>query len=270
MRDLLRIFAHRSGLYKPLRTLYHRTFYARRITTAGCAGITVRFSTPTPTIVEHVQSLTGEGPVLESFLGHLHEADVVWDVGAGFGLYALFSSVRTRGRGSVQAFEPEPGIRTLLHQNIGLNEARAISVHPFALGNSDGTTQLFASASPNIGTSALVQRPDYPLRETPASITLSRGDTLVADGAVPPPTVLKIDVEGAELLVLCGLAETLRRGSIRLICCEVHPRLLMLYGSSPEEFEHRLRASGFSVASRHPRGTEYHLLCLREGAVSSG
>jgi FkbM family methyltransferase len=263
MRDLIRAFARMTRLSRPLRTLYHRAFYARRTTTAACAGITRTFFTPTPTIAEHVHSLTGEGPVLEMFLEHLHERDIIWDVGAGYGLYALFAAARLHSGGAVRAFEPEPVVRALLAKNIALNNAGQVSVLPIALGDSDGQIGLFASASPNVGTSALVQRLDYPVQQSPTSVSILRGDSVIARGIAQRPAVLKIDVEGAEFLVISGLANTLRLGTVRLICCEIHPKLLPLYGSSADRFEDLLASFGFRILFRHTRGTEYHVLCHR-------
>ncbi|MFC6752138.1 FkbM family methyltransferase [Halorubrum tibetense] len=48
------------------------------------------------------------------------------------------------------------------------------------------------------------------------------GDTLVADGEIPPPDVLKTDTEGTEAAVLRGLEATIREHRPRVIYCEVH------------------------------------------------
>lgn len=225
--------------------------------------MTRTFATPTPTMIEHVRTLTGETPVMEAFLQHMHERESVWDVGAGYGLYTLFAAGRLRCGGTVRAFEPEPSIRRLLDRNITLNNLAQAVVLPFALGERDGTTGLFASASPNVGTSALVQRQDYPVAPTPVTVSLLRGDTVIARNMAPRPTALKIDVEGAEFAVLSGLANTLSLGIVHLVCCEVHPKLLPLHGSSAERVEELLRSLGFSVLLRQERGTEYHLVCRR-------
>jgi FkbM family methyltransferase len=262
MSGQLRSLLRRSVLYRPLRTLYHSVFYSRSVHAAFCAGMTRRFSTPTPTLAEHVRTLTGEGPVLEEFLGLLREDDSVWDVGAGFGMYALFASGRIGARGSIHAFEPEARIRLLLERNIGLNNAPSVSIHPLALGDTDGTVALFPSDSPNMGTSSLAHRHDYPVRDPASDVPMQRGDTCIERGMAPPPTVVKIDVEGAEGKVLAGLSATLASGSVRMICCEVHPHLLPLFGTSAGAVESVLRASGFQIALRYPRGTEYHLLAI--------
>ncbi len=263
MRNLLRRLLRRTGLFEPIRSLYHRLFYTGRTTPARCGAVVIPFSTPTPTLAEHVRTLTGEGPVLEAFLASLHEQDIVWDVGAGFGLYTLFASARLASGGAVHAFEPEPGMRTLLESNVARAGGGAVHIHPLALGATDGGGGLFASDSPNPGTSSFVRRSDYPVQRTAAEVGVLRGDTCILRGIAPSPTAIKIDVEGAEALVLAGLASTLASGAVRLLCCEVHPELLPLFGTSAEAVEETIRSAGFKPLLRRPRGTELHILSRR-------
>jgi FkbM family methyltransferase len=51
-------------------------------------------------------------------------------------------------------------------------------------------------------------------------VATARGDDLVSGGLVPPPTVIKIDVEGHELPALEGLTNTLRRPSLNAVIFE--------------------------------------------------
>jgi hypothetical protein len=52
-------------------------------------------------------------------------------------------------------------------------------------------------------------------------------DDLIASGRIEPPTLLKVDVEGAELLVLRGASELLQQGHPKLFI-EIHSRQLGL------------------------------------------
>lgn len=95
-------------------------------------------------------------------------------------------------------------------------------------------------------------------------IDLAAGDDLVSGGTVPSPTVLKIDVEGAELRVLEGLAETLAAGSVRLAYVEVHPDRLARYGDEPGGVAAFLSDRGFAVERVAERDDEYFLRACRD------
>jgi hypothetical protein len=95
------------------------------------------------------------------------------------------------------------------------------------------------------------------------------GDSLVQKESVPEPTVMKIDVEGAEVRVLRGLEATLRNSECRLIFCEVHfpmkdgIRSPEDYGDDPYEVYDILRDHGFSITQLDPEGNRYgeHFIC---------
>ncbi|MGA9116923.1 MAG: FkbM family methyltransferase [Bacteroidota bacterium] len=256
-------FARRMGIGGPARRLYHWLFFSRAVRRAAPCGKEASFHTPTPTLAEQVETLTGEGEILAHFLGSLRRGDTVWDAGAGFGLYAVLASVHLGGTGRVAAFEPEPRMRRLLERNASLNACRNLTVHGQALGERDGVLDLFPSDSPNAGVSSSVRRRDYPLGSRPLPVGVRRGDSLVREG-VPPPDVLKIDTEGAELSVLRGMGSLLESPRLRGVYCELHPDLLPSFGDTPAAVEEALTGAGFHTEVRARRGTEIHLVCLRE------
>ncbi len=251
------------GLYKPLRSLYHFVVHSRETRIVVCARIEAVFSAPTSTIAEHIVSLTGEEQILNHMIGQLQPGDIVWDVGASFGMYAIFAGKALAATGTVHAFEPEPRMKALLEKNIRLNTLENITVHSEALGNADGTTILFPFDSPNVGTSALVQRSDCELKSHGLTVRICEGDSIVRQGEAPLPTVIKIDVEGAEAHILSGIKHTLRMPSLRVLYCEVHPHLLPRFNATTEGVERCILEAGLTIASRHSRGTEYHLICTR-------
>lgn len=260
--SVIRRITDSLGITRPLRSLYHKLFFSHVKREVECAGVRGIFWTPTPTIAEHVEDLGGEQEIITDFLLALRPDDVVWDVGAAFGLYSLLAAQRNPQH--VVAFEPAQVVRELLERNIALNNGTAVTVVSSALGAVDSSTELYASNSPNIGTSSLVQRSDYPVKEVGAMITICRGDTLINSGALPHPTILKIDVEGAEGRVLEGLGAFLKSQTLRRLYCEVHPQLLDLHGDNTAGVEQHIRDAGLTIVARHPRGSEYHITCVRE------
>lgn len=169
-----------------------------------------------------------EEPVLVDMLNELSKTDVMWDVGAKIGLYGLFASDVVED-GSVSIFEPDPYRASKTIANNSLNSGE-VDIFNVALGE---TSEYVGFSANRINESAS----GYACRS-------ERGDALVDEGVVERPSVVKIDVEGAEGLVLAGLEESLSE-SLRAIYCEVHPRSLPGFGMGEEELFEMLASYGF-------------------------
>jgi FkbM family methyltransferase len=139
---------------------------------------------------------------------------VCWDVGSHFGYHALAFAALAGGKGEVVAFEPNPAnqerIRTNLERNPSL--AARIRLEPLAVADHTGTMTFVFARHLESGLSsgshlAAAQTPnssgDYARFES-AEVNTATIDDLVLNRRMKPPTVLKIDVEGAESLVLSG------------------------------------------------------------------
>jgi FkbM family methyltransferase len=166
----------------------------------------------------------------------LGEGAVFVDVGAHLGYDSLKAARLVGEKGRVVAFEPNPNTLMLLRSNIEASQARNIIVQPVACTDSEQTLTLFDSTpGGNSGSSSLSQanagvltRP-YTVRGRPI-------DDVVSELGLARVDVLKADVEGAELMVLRGAAQTLRRFHPKLIL-EVVPRQLNNMNASVEELE---------------------------------
>jgi FkbM family methyltransferase len=155
--------------------------------------------------------------------------DVVFDVGANIGLYVRFM-VQQFGAGKVIAFEPMSQNQALLLQNTRLGNCQdRVTVVAAALADYDGTDEFqtddISSAS---GTLNVVSqggpsqaRRQYGLPPISETVTVARLDTMVEGGTVPAPSVIKVDVEGAEERLLRGAVQTLEKHSPRL-AIELH------------------------------------------------
>ena len=77
-------------------------------------------------------------------------------------------------------------------------------------------------------------------------------------------TVLKIDAEGAELLVLRGAGDLLAsQRAPRLIFLEVHPKFLPSFGATAEAVDQLVSQHAYDVTVRRLRGDQVHLLLTR-------
>lgn len=214
-------------------------------------GRTVEFSAPTPAVVKrNRRRFESERTALRDFLDELEGGDVVHDVGANTGLYSLFAATEC-GDGEVVAFEPYPPNLELLRRDVARNGLRNVDVVDVALSDSPGRTEFGRPDEEYAGYGTYSMQVDG--TGATVDVPTTTGDRLIADGVVPAPDVLKIDVEGAEPLVLDGFERALSAPGCRLLYCEVHlpgpyeRPSVEDFGTTLDAFRARLEAFGFTV-----------------------
>jgi FkbM family methyltransferase len=190
-------------------------------------------------------SNTWESEVWDAISSGLFEGAVFLDVGAYVGYDTLRASVRVGPDGRIVAFEPNPTTLAVLRANIDASRAKNVVVEPIACTDIEQTLTLFdATLGGNAGSSSLSQgnagpaTRSYTVRGRPI-------DAVVRELGLTRLDVVKADVEGAELLVVRGAAETLKRFHPKLIL-EVVPRQLANMGTSVEELEAFVKALGYN------------------------
>jgi FkbM family methyltransferase len=127
---------------------------------------------------------------------------VFYDVGANVGFFSLLASTAVTPAGCVIAFEPLPRNIALLRANLALNDVDNVRLHESAVADGSGSTLFSNDASPSMGRMAAQEG----IRVATIAI-----DALVGSGEVPPPQVMKMDIEGAESLALAGARHTLMK-----------------------------------------------------------
>lgn len=133
-----------------------------------------------------------------------------YDVGANVGFHSVIVARLVGSAGRVISFEPLRDNLRWLEHNSKLNGFSHIAARCEALGNIDGETQFMLSEQPTWGRLASVGSP--PARSAgETAVRIRRLDSLLREGEVAPPDLIKIDVEGSEVDVLKGGADTLRR-----------------------------------------------------------
>jgi FkbM family methyltransferase len=139
----------------------------------------------------------------------------------------------------VCAFEPEPRTRTHLEEHVLRNGLANVTVMPYALSSVDGFASLQLGPETNSGMNRL--NPGSVAGRGAVEVQTARADSLVRANWIPGPDVMKIDVEGAEGLVLEGATEVLLAPKLRAVIFETpdnghgmpsDQRLVELLGSS--------------------------------------
>jgi FkbM family methyltransferase len=154
---------------------------------------------------------------------------VVFDVGAHIGLYSLPASRVVAPRGRIYAFEPSQSNREFFNKHIAYNKCQNIVVEPYLVGESDAKEVEFyenEETDPMNALMAFKNSENYRkvLREQVSLDSFCQKNNLI-------PEVMKIDVEGAEVLVLKGAQEILRKYQ-PLIFLSVHPSRIEKLGNS--------------------------------------
>ena len=144
----------------------------------------------------------------------------VYDVGANMGFVSLSLSKQVGPTGTVFAFEPVPQNLALLHANVEANHISNIRIFDYAASNQCGEAVI--KMTNNLSTASLVWHTNDPSASkfNVKTITI---DQLVHREEIRKPQFVKIDVEGAEGLVLEGMRETIAssKPTIFLECSEI-------------------------------------------------
>lgn len=133
----------------------------------------------------------------------------VYDVGANVGFLSLIIARHVGLSGGVICFEPLPDNSRQIEHNIHLNNFENIVVRREALGDENGEAVFLVSSESTWGKLESVGSPvDKQVGEIKVQVRML--DDLIALKEMPPPDLLKIDVEGAEVAVLKGALECIK------------------------------------------------------------
>ena len=138
--------------------------------------------------------------------------DIVLDVGANIGKYAIHCGNLVGKTGKVYAFEPSVKPFELLNKSINENNLDDI-VFPInsAVSNYNGKSKLYYSTEEPIA--SLI----YKLSNNFVTIDATTLDSFVENNNITKIDWIKIDVEGAEYDVFLGASKTLKKYNAKLI-----------------------------------------------------
>ena len=181
---------------------------------------------------------------------YVRRGDVLFDIGANVGVFSLIAAMEAGAR--VFAFEPGFANYARLCENIHLNGcAKTITPLPWLLAHTAGLFPFeYRSLSPGQSRHVMGDGSEPPPADNGlvyvqpmAGISIDRAIELFS---LPVPTHIKLDVDGAEALVLAGAAATVCRPELRSVLVEAT-------AETGQEVTARLVRAGLHLARSHAR-----------------
>ncbi|MGY8913518.1 MAG: FkbM family methyltransferase [Flavobacteriales bacterium] len=167
--------------------------------------------------------------------------DFVIDVGANIGYYTVLFSKLIGSRGKIIALEPDKKNFSILSLNVKLNQINNAELMCAAASDFNGEGMLYFSEW-NFGDHRI-----YPSQEQSSGndIKLIKLDDLIKKIG-KPPKLLKIDCQGAEIMILKGLTESLKSEMRpKSLIIEFWPYGITQSGSEVREFLDLIPSSNY-------------------------
>ncbi len=151
--------------------------------------------------------LTGDDePEMKVISSLVKKGDTVLDIGANFGSYTKFLAKQVGEEGTVHSFEPIPEVYGYLKANIQSVDLSNVKLHNCALSDFVGSAQFsipkFEHSGENFYEGHLTEN------EGDITVDVKKLDEMTFDQLI---SFVKCDVEGAELKVLEGAKEFIRK-----------------------------------------------------------
>src|SRR5687768_6709083 len=170
------------------------------------------------------------------------------DIGGNIGAVATHLGRKVGPSGRVHVFEPVPGLRERLKKNLARNRVDSVvNVHPLALSNETGEARLAIAGvdADNQGLASLVATTNDRLTATLTVPTMTLDEFATAQDFTRIDFV-KMDIQGAEILLLEGGQRTLRTLRPDLIL-EVSPQDMAGIGKTSRDLLAAIAECGYRI-----------------------
>jgi len=196
---------------------------------------------------------------LRYFKSRIFNQAVVFDIGAYLGVYALTAS-RIALEGSVHTFEPDPRSARRLARAIEDNGLQNVHLCQCAVAEKQGEFRLALQDYPP---QSLLQAPllshQFPDEHVKTiSVSVRTVDEYCGAKGIRNVNLIKIDVEGAELLVLRGASNTIAASRPELMV-ELHEKQSQSFGYSVQDTINHLHMLKYEIFYIVPGITKSHL-----------
>lgn len=177
--------------------------------------------------------------IVHEVVSHIRPGTTVIDVGPNMGQMSLIFAKATGPTGKVIAIEAQEKIFEVLKTNVAANHAANIEcIYAAAMDSSENPVWFPAieQSDPNHGS--------YGVSRAPCKGALVRSVTIDGLAFEQPVSVMKIDVQGADLLVMQGARDTIQKYGMPILF-EFEAELSKEYGHSFSDYEAFVSSVGY-------------------------
>lgn len=171
------------------------------------------------------------------------------DAGANCGVYTLAAAGITGKQGRVLSFEPGREVFAALQRSVSSNDWPQVKVFEFGLSNEEATVQLYAH--PHGASSFSLGKTEG--MEAASSIRVRKLDDVLDEEQVERVDCIKMDVEGAEEMIMQGAVRLFERCKPRVIF-EINTRAIAALGLKTDGVWRFLEARGYKFYTIDEKG----------------
>ncbi len=172
--------------------------------------------------------------------------DVVIDVGAHIGYFTLLFAMLVGPNGKVFSFEPEPKNYQLLKRNVEINNYENVITECKIVSDKNEKCILYTFDSSS-GANR-IYKPDNDVNSKPIEVdSISLDEFFKNSKFLKKIKFIKIDVEGAEVLVLKSMKLILKENNNIKLLLEFNPTFLSEIGSGASDFFKILYSENFTI-----------------------
>lgn len=227
--------------------------YPKRILQKKVSKAGIYFEVENIVEANRVRFLDDESKFLKDLLDNLTGTDVLFDIGACIGIYSLHAAPYCK---QVISFEPEPAFRNHLAKNIAINMVSNITISPYAISDRSSTQNFFTDGVSGKSPSLLNDGFQHELQVDARTL-----DDIIENEKFEFPTIIKMDIEGAEILALRGMEKLFKICPPRLLFMELHPNYLKNYNSNTDEVISIITNSNYQIIKKYQRDEQIHIIC---------
>jgi FkbM family methyltransferase len=172
----------------------------------------------------------------------LKPGDTVVDVGAGIGDDALIFSRMVGPTGKVIAIEAQPSTFRCLEKTVKANNLTNVVSLMLAVGDQEGNTKIGDSAGTHVTNR---------IGKGIITVRLATLDTVLAEQGVERPSLIKLNIEGAEIDALAGARKSLSEAEHWVVSCHDFIRASGFANGPPptkSQVVQTLTENGFDIA----------------------